>query len=215
MPASDMTLYVDSRFTSPYAMSVFVALCEKGIPFEIERIDLRAKQHLDPAYRARSITWRVPTLMHGEVALSESSAITEYLEEVFAPPRYPAVYPRDMVQRARARQVQAWLRSDLAPIREERPTTVIFVEPVDKPLSDAGRDAANKLFGAAEALLGPSDTSLFDEWCIADTDLALMLNRLVANGDDVPERLVSYVRHQWQRPSVQAWLEQQQRARSG
>lgn len=215
MPASNITLYVDSRFTSPYAMSVFVALCEKGIPFEIECVDLRAQQHLDAAYRNRSITWRVPTLVHGDVALSESSAITEYLEEAFPPPRCPAVYPRDLVKRARARQVQAWLRSDLMPIREERPTTVIFFEPVDKPLSEAGRDAANKLFSAAEALLGADSTSIFDEWCIADTDLALMLNRLVANGDEVPERLVSYVRHQWQRPSVQAWLEQQQRARGG
>lgn len=38
-------------------------------------------------------------------------------------------------------------------------------------------------------------------------DLALMLNRLVANADEVPEMLAAYVQHQWQRPSVQAWVE--------
>ncbi|MGI8935506.1 MAG: hypothetical protein ACR2FS_15680 [Phormidesmis sp.] len=32
-----------------------------------------------------------------------------------------------------------------------------------------------------------------------------MLNRLIANGDQVPEKLVAYVRHQWQRDSVQSW----------
>jgi glutathione S-transferase len=34
-----------------------------------------------------------------------------------------------------------------------------------------------------------------------------MLNRLVLNGDPVPERLALYARQQWQRPSVQLWLE--------
>ncbi|PSN10381.1 hypothetical protein C7271_26080 [filamentous cyanobacterium CCP5] len=38
--------------------------------------------------------------------------------------------------------------------------------------------------------------------------MALRLNRLVANGDEVPDRLVEYVQHQWQRPSVRAWIEQ-------
>ena len=45
------------------------------------------------------------------------------------------------------------------------------------------------------------------EWCIADTDLAMMLMRLVHHGDDVPERLASYARAQWQRPAVQKWLQ--------
>jgi glutathione S-transferase len=33
-------LYVDSLFTSPYALSVFVALTEKRLPFTIKTVDL-------------------------------------------------------------------------------------------------------------------------------------------------------------------------------
>ena len=33
-----------------------------------------------------------------------------------------------------------------------------------------------------------------------------MLNRLIMNGDRVPQRLVDYAYHQWQRPSVQRWM---------
>jgi glutathione S-transferase len=62
---------------------------------------------------------------------------------------------------------------------------------------------------ANSLLLSPGAQSLFDEWCIADLDLALMLNRLVLNGDDVPEHLADYARHQWQRPSVQRWVQLQ------
>jgi len=46
---------------------------------------------------------------------------------------------------------------------------------------------------------------LFKVWCIADVDLAMMLNRLIIHGDPVPENLVAYATQQWQRPSVQQW----------
>ena len=48
--------------------------------------------------------------------------------------------------------------------------------------------------------------NLFGEWCIADTDLALMINRLVLHGDEVSERLVDYAAFQWQRASVQRFI---------
>jgi glutathione S-transferase len=151
----------------------------------------------------------VPTLVHEGFALSESSAITEYLEDVFAPPTYAAVYPQDPHLRARARQIQSWLRSDLMPIRNERGTDTVFIQATTTPLSAAALQAADKLFRVAEQLLPAQGGHLFGNWCIADTDLALMLNRLVLNGDAVPQRLASYATQQWQRPSVQHWVQLQ------
>lgn len=201
-----LRLFVDAQFASPYALSAFVALREKGLSFDLETVDLASQQHLEPDYRTRSLTARVPTMEHGDFKLSESSAIAEYLEDVFAPPQYPALYPRDAQSRARARQVQAWLRSDFMPIREERPTTVIFREPSTQPLSEKARVAAGKLFRASEVLLERHGGSLFGQWSVADTDLALMLYRLVANGDKVPAKLADYATNQWRRASVQAWV---------
>ncbi|MCZ7653269.1 MAG: hypothetical protein M5R42_01795 [Rhodocyclaceae bacterium] len=97
-------------------------------------------------------------------------------------------------------------RSDLMALREERPTTVVFKAAVCKPLTEAGRAAADKLIRVAASLIGEGADHLFGDWCIADTELALMLNRLVAHGDAVPENLKCYVQVQWARPSVQAWL---------
>ncbi|MDE0840536.1 MAG: glutathione S-transferase, partial [Kiritimatiellae bacterium] len=37
----------------------------------------------------------------------------------------------------------------------------------------------------------------------------LMLNRLILAGDAVPERLSEFARAQWQRPSVQEWVNMQ------
>jgi glutathione S-transferase len=115
-------------------MSVFVGLKEKNIPFELRTIDLENGANLRPEYATESLTGRVPTLVDGNFSLSESSAITEYLEEA-----YPgmALYPSDPKTKARARQVQAWIRSDLLPIRQERSTDVVFYRPSQIPLSAA------------------------------------------------------------------------------
>ncbi|MFP5394017.1 MAG: glutathione transferase [Gammaproteobacteria bacterium] len=202
-----MLLYVDTQFVSPYAMSVFVALKEKGLPFELQQLDLNAGATHQPDYAARSLTARLPALVDGNFTLTESTAITEYLDEAY-PGQGTALYPKDIKDKARARQVQAWIRSDLMPIREERSTMVLFYQPNPAALSAAARNAAQKLFRAAEALLAHGGEHLFGQWSIADLDLALVLNRLVLNGDAVPERLADYARHQWQRPSVQEWVRQ-------
>ncbi|WP_228894163.1 glutathione transferase [Pseudoduganella aquatica] len=199
-----LTLYVDSQFTSPYALSVFVTLKEKGLPFELKTVDLDAGANLEPPFRDLALTARVPALVHNGFVLTESSAISEYLDEVFPAPEYHAVLPRNAQRRALARQVQAWLRSDLMPIRQERSTITVFYEPATQPLSPAARAAADKLVRAASKLVdGPS---LFTRWCVADTDLAVMLMRLIKSGDEVPQKLKDYAEAQWQRAPVQEWL---------
>ncbi|MBW4656338.1 MAG: glutathione S-transferase N-terminal domain-containing protein [Kaiparowitsia implicata GSE-PSE-MK54-09C] len=77
------TLFVDRQFASPYAMSAYVTLVEKGLPFALVTINLAAAANLREEYRDRSLTARVPTLAHDAFYLSESTAIVEYLEEVF------------------------------------------------------------------------------------------------------------------------------------
>ncbi|QQD25758.1 glutathione transferase [Pseudomonas simiae] len=200
-----MRLYVDHMYTSPYALSVFVTLREKGLAFDTITLDLDAAQQHAADFARLSLTQRVPTLVEGDFALSESSAITEYLEQAY--PGTP-VYPADPKLRARARQVQAWLRSDLLPIRQERSTMVVFYGQKMPPLSPVAEAAAAKLISAAQDLLVGNPAYLFGDWSIADVDLAVMLNRLILNGDSVPGELVEYAQRQWQRPSVQAWVNQ-------
>ncbi len=198
-----MRLYVDANFASPYALVAFVSLIEKGVKFTLEPLDLAAHAHHDPGFAKTSITRRVPTLIHDDFALSESSAICEYLDEILPGTR---LYPTTARERARARQVQAWVRSDLTPIREERPTFVVFCGARRPALSARAQEAAATLCAASLALLGDQAENLFGDWSIADVDLAMMLQRLIALGDPVPQRLVDYANHQWRRPSVQAWV---------
>ena len=201
-----ITLWSDAQYYSPYVMSVYVALAEKGLSFSLKTVDLDRGEHLTPQWQGYGLTRRVPVLAMDDFELSESSAITEYLEERFAPPEWERIYPHEPQKRARARQIQAWLRSDLGPVREERSTDVVFGGVKKPALTPAGAACAQKLYDTALSLLAHGNPNLFGEWCIADADLALMLNRLVLNGDTVPPALVDYATFLWQRASVQRYV---------
>jgi glutathione S-transferase len=188
-------------------MSAFVALDEKGLAFEAKELALERKEHEKSDYQA--LTARIPCLVEGEFWLAESSAIAEYLEEAYPPPGSPRIFPEGLKDRAKCRELQAWLRSDLMPIRQERPTTSVFFPEhrAKKPLSDAAKRATERLVRAAERLIPSGKTHLFGSFSIADTDLGMMLMRLHANGDTLPATLARFAEAQWNRPSVKKWVE--------
>jgi glutathione S-transferase len=207
----DTVLNVERLWISPYVFACFVTLKEKGIAFRAQELDSNQNETKEAGYLARTVTGRVPSLQQGEFALSESSAIVEYLEEAYPE---PAVLPRGQQERARCRQIMSWLRSDdTAPIREERPTTTMFYEKAQQPLSDKAQRAAEKLTAVSERLLGGGRATLFDAWCIADSELAFILHRLILNGDAVPAATRRYAEAQWQRPSVQEFVNKRRPAR--
>src|SRR5262249_23856128 len=197
--------WVDAFWISPYAFSSFVALEEKQLTYEVQEVAMHKAENRAPDYARLSLTARIPMLRHGDFFLSESSAIAEYLDDTF--PRTPRLLPADPRERARARQVMAWMRSDLMPIREERSTNTIFYEPATEPLSrEAGR-AGTKRLAAADAMLAPGAASLFGAFSIADADLTMMLQRLGKSGYPLGDKVQRFVDATWSRPSVRKWVD--------
>lgn len=202
----DLVLYGNDRYSSPYVFSAFVALTEKRVPFRVEVLSLDRKEHLRPEYAVPSFTGKVPALRHGDFWLAESSAIDEYVEEAFPPPAHPRLYPEGPRERARVRMIQAFLRTDLAPLRAARPTSTLFEGQAAGPLPAEAKAAAERLFTVADRVLPAGASFVGGTFSPADADLALMLQRLVANGDPCPERLAAYARAVFARPSIRAWL---------
>jgi glutathione S-transferase len=202
---ADLTLWVDAFFISPYAFSSFVAVEEKALAYDLEEVAMHRAENRAPEYARRSLTARVPMLRHHDLFLSESSAIAEYLEDAF--PGTPRILPEDIRHRARARQVMAWIRSDLMPIRQERSAETIFYAPATEPLSSVAQQAASKLLTAVDGLLAPGGTSLFGRFSIADADLTFMLQRLGKSGHPLGDKAQRFVDAVWSRPSVQKWVD--------
>jgi glutathione S-transferase len=206
MNASSCKLYGETMWISPYVFSSFVALREKGVPFEVVEVALVENAHRDAAYREAAPTQRVPSLDDAGFRLAESSAIAEYLEERFPPPEHPRLFPADLRARAVARQIMAWLRSDLGALRDERSTVTMFYRFELNPLSAAAQRDADKLIELCAHLLPANGGPLFGDWSLADSELAFMLHRLILTGEEVPPRLRAYAEREWQRPSAQAYV---------
>lgn len=200
--STDFTLHVDAKCVSPWALTAFAALEEKGLPYRLATRDLDKRETFLPDFGAR--TQRIPALQRGDFWLAESTAIAEYLAENFPFPKHPRLYPEDLSQRATCRELQGWYRTDLMPLRQERPTSTVWGPRATTPLSEAAKAAALRLINVLAPLI-QERTTLFDAWSIADVDTAIMLQRLNLNGDELPANLKRYAEVNWQRPSVAKW----------
>lgn len=92
------------NYVSPYVRKVLVCLEQKGIPYEIDPI---VPFYGDERFSQLSPLRRIPVYIEQngdeQVTLCDSSVICEYLEDRHPE---PALYPRDPVQRARARWLE-------------------------------------------------------------------------------------------------------------
>jgi glutathione S-transferase len=202
---SELTLFADASWMSPWVFHAMVALEELRVPYRVEALDLPISEPKRSELAANAHMAKVPCLVDGAMWLTESSAISEYLAERFPPPAHPALMPTSINERAHARQVMSWLRTSLGALREARPTTSVFHRPVETPLPPKAEADAAELVRVAESWLAGKG-SPGTMWCIADADLALALMRLVANSDSLPKQLVEYTLVQWDRASVRRYL---------
>lgn len=202
-----LTLYGESTWVSPWVFHVMTALEEKKLPYRLELVSLPMKPEEKKHLADHSIIGKVPVLVHGDLWLTESLAISEYLAETFRYPDYPRLFPEDIADRARARQIMSYLRTDTMALREVRPTTSVFGKPVTGALEGKAKMQADELVRLASARIQPGKTTMFATWSIADADLALALMRLIKNGDPVPDHIRAYTEAQWARPSVRAYVD--------
>src|SRR5436305_10115536 len=92
------------EWNSVQSFKVRVVLTEKGLPWTEHRVELLKFEHLQPDYLALNPNGVVPTLVHDDRLVLESSVICQYLDEVSpAPPLMSA----DPFARAKARM---WLK---------------------------------------------------------------------------------------------------------
>jgi glutathione S-transferase len=83
--------------TSVCSVKARLALAEKGVAFESQLLTLRGDQ-FDPAYMKLNPNAVVPTLVHDEAVVIESTVIMHYVDDRFPG---PALMPADPLSRAR------------------------------------------------------------------------------------------------------------------
>jgi len=119
---------------SNYHNKVRIALMEKGVPFED---DPGCKPSQDAAFLARSPMGKVPFLELDGRTLAESQVICEYLEDAY--PQKP-LYPRDALERARVRELIAFLELHVELVARRLYGQVFF----GKTVSEEARQSVEK-----------------------------------------------------------------------
>ncbi len=205
-PMSELKLFADADWESPWVFHAIVAIEELGLKYKLQPLRYPIAPEIKDELKQRGVLGKIPCFVHGDFWISESSAISEYLAEAFPPPKYARLMPESLEERARARQIMSWLRTSSTGLREDRPTASVFRRPVTNPLTEKGRKDAEDVIRIAEQMIPEGRLHMFRDWSIADVDLSLMLMRLIANSDPVPQRLIDYSLATWSRHSVRRYL---------
>jgi glutathione S-transferase len=198
-----------------YRYSVYVriarlALAEKGVAYESVEINPFAAE-VPAAYLALHPFGRVPTLVHGDFALYETSAIIRYVDYAFDG---PALQPDDAQARARMDQFLSIVDSYgywpmVRQVFSHRVFRPRFGQPVDADEVTRGLRASDKVLGALEALAAQDAFLVGPQLSLADLHLGAMMAyfTLASEGRamlDQRARLSAWWQRVSQRPSFAA-----------
>jgi glutathione S-transferase len=159
-------------YVSPYVRKVLVCLHLKGIPYEIDPI---VPFMGDDRFSQVSPLRRIPVLVDDAVTLADSSVICQYLEDRHPE---PALYPGDVVARARARWLEEWADTRLGDVLIWRLFNQVAIRPFvwgektdDAVVQQTLAVEVPEVLGYLEGQL-PADGFLFGSPSIADIALA-------------------------------------------
>ena len=162
-------------YLSPYVRKVLVCLHAKAIPYEIDPI---VPFMGNDRFSELSPLRRIPVLIDDRVTLADSSVICQYLEDRHPE---PALYPRDVADRARARWFEEFADTRMGDVFVWRLFNQLVIrrfvwgEETDRAL--VARTLAEDVPQVLDYLEGevPAEGFLFGDLSIADIAIACFL----------------------------------------
>jgi glutathione S-transferase len=105
-----MTTTLYSGPLSMFGAKVEIAAREKGVPFDLVMVPFTTDDAYEPKHpevlRVNPVKQQVPVWVDADVSLFDSTQILEYLEDRYPAPAHLALWPQDIAERARARQLE-------------------------------------------------------------------------------------------------------------
>ena len=160
---------------------------EIGKPYELERFTLGQKEMRGPEYARINPNGRVPTLIDGDVTISESTAIAQYLGARYAPELTPGP---DAANFAMYLQWLHYAEGMIMPPINNYVVETILLPPDRRNEANAMRalKLLNRTLGAAEAHMEGREY-MADDFTVADTitgHAVMMSRRLGADFTNCP-----------------------------
>lgn len=197
-------LFIANKAYSSWSLRPWLLLTEFGIPFDetvipMYRPDTRA------AMLAVSPNGRMPALHDGDIVVSESLAIVEFVAETFPD---LAIWPRDRAARALARAISSEMHAGFIKLRQSCPTN-FRRRPKAIPIDEGVRadvERIEAIWADARARFGQGGPFLFGAFSAADAMYAPVVNRFHAYAIAVAPASRAYMDAVMALPSWQAWI---------
>lgn len=207
-----MKLYIGNKNYSSWSMRSWVMLTQAGIPFEevMVRFDaLTPESQFKATLRSLSSCGKVPVLVDGELVVSDTLAIAEYVAEQFPE---KMLWPVDKAARAQARSLCAEMHSGFTGLRAHYPMNIEASLPEagalvwrDQPAVRA--DVARLVAMWQQCLEVHGGPMLFGDFSVADAYFSPVCSRLLTYGLPLPADIAAYVQRVLALPGVRAWVE--------
>lgn len=188
---------------SIFSRRVRIALIEKNVPVELVEVDMKAKGHKSPEFRARNPYGRVPLLEDDDFVLAESTAILEYIEA-----RHPAMplLPEDPRGRAlcamHMKLCDLHLGVETGPLIF--PTRFLPRERWDEAAMDAARSRIQRHLEIVEEQLGEREYMVGDRYTLVEVCYTPIVEFLAQAGVTAPPRVDRWIGKMLARPSALA-----------
>jgi len=207
---ADFTLVIGNKNYSSWSLRGWLMARIAGIEFEeiVIPLDLPETQ---PAIRKHSPSGRLPVLLHRGLAVWESLAIGEYLNDL-----KPEVglWPAAAAARAHARSISCEILAGFAELRTHMPMNIRASYP-GKGLTSAvradieritglWRDCRKRFAGAAPK----DDGFLFGGFSAADAMYAPVVTRLRTYGVTVDSDADAYCKAVLAQPAMKEWIDE-------
>ncbi len=196
-----MQLYIANQNYSTWSLRAWLIFDYYNLNADIIKLKLFTSDFYDTLEKVTP-TAKVPTLVDGDVAVWDSLAILEYVNDAYL---NGAAWPTSVAERALARAISAEMHSGFFNIRNELPMNCRAKRKLtlsDGALKDIARIDA---IWSAQMEQYPEGW-LFGEWSIADAMFAPVVLRAETYGIQLSEKAKQYQQRVLNSPSIQKWL---------
>lgn len=200
----ELTIVIGNRNYSSWSLRAWLALAATGAEFSEVVVPLGRPDTTDRIRRI-SPSGLVPALHHGELVISDSLAIAEYLAE-----NYPGagLWPAHPIARAVARSVTAEMHSGFTAIRSNMPMNIRASYPGAGrgPGVEAEVDRIIEIWERCRHDYGGEGELLFGDFTIADAFYAPIVSRFRTYGVEVGGVAARYMDAIWHHPAMLDWV---------
>ncbi|MGL5137395.1 MAG: glutathione S-transferase [Beijerinckiaceae bacterium] len=198
-----MLLTMGNKNYSSWSLRPWIAMKQMGLAFD-EAIIPMARPESKDAMRKVSPNALLPVLQDGDLLISETIAILEYLNDLHP---MAGLWPEDIRARAHARAISAEMHAGFAVLRRDCPMNIR--RPVRKhipsPEGQAQAARVDAIWTDTRARFGVGGALLFGQFTAADAMFAPVVNRFHVY--DLPRSATShaYMAAMMALPAWQEW----------